>query len=66
MNEPGAMAMLVAPVVAQVRVLLAPEFMPVGFAVKEPIVGTEPCLGDEVDVPQFRRPAQVRMIRISA
>jgi hypothetical protein len=38
-NVPGVMAMLVAPVVAQVRVLLEPEVMLVGLAVKEPIVG---------------------------
>ena len=38
-NVPGAMAMLVAPVVAQVSVLLEPEVMLVGLAVKELIVG---------------------------
>jgi hypothetical protein len=38
-NVPGVMAMLVAPVVAQVRVLLEPEVMLVGLAVKELIVG---------------------------
>jgi hypothetical protein len=38
-NVPGVMAMLVAPVVAQLSVLLEPEAMLVGFAVKEVIVG---------------------------
>ena len=37
-NVPGVMAMLVAPVVAQVSVL-EPEVMLVGLAVKELIVG---------------------------
>ncbi len=41
-NVPGAMAIDVAPVAVQLRVLLAPEFMLVGFAVKEPMAGTEP------------------------
>ena len=36
---PGVMAMLVAPVVAQLSVLLEPAVMPVGLAVKEPITG---------------------------
>ena len=38
-NVPGVMAMLVAPVVAQLSVLLEPEVMLVGLAVKELIVG---------------------------
>jgi hypothetical protein len=38
-NVPGVMAMLVAPVVAQLRVLLEPELMVVGLAVKELMVG---------------------------
>jgi hypothetical protein len=38
-NVPGVMAMLVAPVVAHVSVLLEPEVMLVGLAVKELIVG---------------------------
>jgi hypothetical protein len=41
-NVPGVMAIVVAPVAAQLRVLLVPEFMVVGFAVKELIAGTEP------------------------
>jgi hypothetical protein len=36
---PGVMAMVVAPVVTQLNVLLAPELMLVGFAVKDVMVG---------------------------
>lgn len=39
MKVPGVMAMLVAPVVTQLRVLLVPELMLVGVAVNETIVG---------------------------
>ena len=38
-NVPGAMARLVAPVVVQLSVLLEPEVIPVGLAVKELTVG---------------------------
>ena len=38
-NVPGVMARLVAPVVAQLNVLLEPEVMLVGLAVKELIAG---------------------------
>jgi hypothetical protein len=38
-NVPGEMAMLVAPVVAQLSVLLEPEAMVDGLAVKELMVG---------------------------
>jgi flagellar biosynthesis protein FliR len=38
-NVPGVMAILVAPVVAQLSVLLEPEVILVGLAVKESIVG---------------------------
>ena len=38
-NVPGVMAIFVAPDVAQVRVLLDPDAMLSGFAVKELIVG---------------------------
>ena len=38
-NVPGVMAILVAPVVTQLSVLLEPELMLVGLAVKELIVG---------------------------
>ena len=38
-NVPGVMARLVAPVVAQLNVLLEPEVILVGLAVKELITG---------------------------
>jgi len=38
-NVPGVIARLVAPVVAQLSVLLEPEVMLVGLAVKELIIG---------------------------
>jgi hypothetical protein len=38
-NVPGVMAMLLAPVVAQLNVLLDPEVMLVGFALNELTVG---------------------------
>jgi len=41
LNPPGAIAILVAPLVSQLSVLPAPEFMLVGLAVKEEIAGTE-------------------------
>lgn len=61
-NVPGVMAMLVAPLVAQLRLLLVPEFMFVGFAVKDVTVGAEPVTGVGLDllvaVPQLVRPMQ--------
>jgi hypothetical protein len=38
-NVPGVMARLLAPVVTQLSVLLEPEVIPVGLAVKELITG---------------------------
>jgi hypothetical protein len=38
-NVPGVIAILLAPVVAQLSVLVAPEVILVGLAVKELIVG---------------------------
>lgn len=38
-NVPGVMARLVAPLVAQLNMLLEPEVIVEGLAVKEPIVG---------------------------
>ena len=49
-NVPGVMAMLVAPVVAQLRVLLEPEGMLGGLAVKELIVGFPDALTVTVSV----------------
>jgi hypothetical protein len=43
-NVPGVMATLVAPLVTQLNVLLAPELILVGLAVKEVIVGLLPVL----------------------
>ena len=43
-NVPGGMAMLVAPLVAQLNVLLEPELILVGLAVKALIVGLLPVL----------------------
>jgi hypothetical protein len=40
-NVPGLMAIPVAPVAAQLNVLLVPEFTLVGSAVKEVIVGAD-------------------------
>jgi hypothetical protein len=54
-NVPGVMARLVAPVVAQLRVLLEPDVMLVGFAVKDVMTGLVGALmvmvSDEVDEP---------------
>lgn len=66
---PGVMEMLVAPIVAQLSVLLAPEFMVVGFAAKDVIVGTDPFPGDdfdEVGEEQLDRPAHRNTVRTSA
>lgn len=67
-NVPGVMAILVASVTAQLSVLLVPERMLVGSAVKEVIVGTEPFPGgalDEVIDPQPASPAQANRMRTS-
>jgi hypothetical protein len=48
MNVPGVMAMLVAPVVTQLNVLLEPEAMLAGLAAKALIVGAEPVVGEEM------------------
>ncbi|MGA8493322.1 MAG: hypothetical protein WB711_23070 [Terriglobales bacterium] len=65
---PGVIATLVAPVAAQLNVLLAPEFMPVGFAAKELIVGREPFPEDELDelVPQLASPTLTARVRTKA
>jgi hypothetical protein len=65
-NVPGVMAILVAPAVAQLSVLLAPEFMPVGLAAKELIVGSERIAGDEFEEPQSTSPRQAKRMRINA
>ena len=54
-NVPGVMARLVAPVVAQLSVLLEPDVMLVGLAVKDVMTGFVGALmvmvSDEVDEP---------------
>jgi hypothetical protein len=42
-NVPGVMAILVAPLVAQLSVLLEPEWIVAGLAAKELIAGTLPA-----------------------
>jgi hypothetical protein len=51
-NVPGVMAILVAPLVTQLNMLLEPDAMMVGLAVKELIVGLPavPTVTDTVDV----------------
>ena len=68
-NVPGVMAILVAPAADQLRVLLVPEFMLVGFATKDVICGTEPFPVDKLaEVPEAQpaRPAQQSSVRTSA
>ena len=49
---PGVMAMLVAPVTIQLKVLALPEVMLVGSAAKEAMVGAEPFTVGELVEPQ--------------
>jgi len=68
-NVPGVMAILVAPAAAQLSVLLVPELILVGSAVKEVIVGTEPFPEgelDEVVAPQPASATQANRMRTSA
>ena len=62
---PGAMATVVAPVTVQLNVLLDPELMLVGFAVKEVMAGAEPVPEDEFGIvtPQPARPTHASAIR---
>jgi len=64
---PGVMAILVAPAAAQLSVLLVPEFMLVGFAVNEVIVGPD-SFDNEFDelVPQPSSPTQTVRTRTRA
>lgn len=67
-NVPGVIARLVAPPADQLRVLLAPEFMFVGFAVKLVIAGGEPGPGEELEgatVPQPIRLAEASKSKTS-
>jgi hypothetical protein len=66
-NVPGVMAMLAAPLVVQLNVVLAPELMLVGFAVKEMIAGDWPASGIEVievNELQATSPAKTKEMRI--
>jgi hypothetical protein len=68
-NVPGVIAMLVASVVAQLRVLLVPEFMLVGLAVKDVIAGTEPFpedVFDDIPAAQPDRPAKKARVSTGA
>jgi hypothetical protein len=53
-NVPGVIAMLVASVVTQLNVVLAPALIPVGLATKEVIVGADCALfpEDKLEDPQ--------------
>ena len=71
LNVPGVMAMLVAPVADQLSMLLVPEFMIGGFAVKDAICGTEPFPAGVVEpgeapAAQPARPPQQTRVRTSA
>jgi hypothetical protein len=65
-NVPGVMAILVAPDDAQLSVLLVPELMVVGFAVKEVIVGVGPFPGAALVEPQPTSTTQTDRTRTSA
>ena len=67
-NVPGVIVMLAAPAAAQLSVVLVPEFMLAGSAVKEEIVGMDFLPEDalaEVDAPQPASPAQANRMRTS-
>jgi hypothetical protein len=59
-NVPGVMLILVAPLVAQLRVLLAPELIAVGLAENDATVGAEPFPDDEFETPQLASPRMNR------
>jgi hypothetical protein len=65
---PGVMAREVAPVVAQLRVLLVPEFTLVGLALKDEIAGLDGGGGVVPDfmLAQLARPRPAIRIRSSA
>jgi ribose/xylose/arabinose/galactoside ABC-type transport system permease subunit len=61
LNVPGVMAILAAPVVAQLSLLLEPETIVVGLAVKDPIVGL--CTGvTETVRAEMGKPAALRAV----
>jgi hypothetical protein len=68
-NVPGVMAILDAPAAAQLSVLVVPEFMLVGFAANDVIVGTEPfpvVVLDDVAAPQPAKPTQANRVKTRA
>jgi hypothetical protein len=72
-SVPGVIAMPVAPVVAQVSVLLDPDLMLAGLAAKDVTVGAEPVTGMVVvgsgllvEPPQPVRPVHTRRTRAPA
>ena len=73
MSVPGVIAMLVAPIVAQVSVLLDPDLMLAGLAAKDVTVGAEPVTGMVVvgsglldEPPHPVRPVHARRTRATA
>ena len=64
-NVPGEIEMLDAPVVDQLSVLLVPDFMLAGLAVKEVIVGEEPLPERELELLQLSRMMQQDDIKTS-
>lgn len=64
-NVPGVIAMLAAPVEDQLSVALVPEFMFVGLAENEVMVGMSSFALDEVEDPQPASPAQASRTRTS-
>ncbi len=62
-NVPGVMTILVVPVTDQLRVVLAPELMVVGLAVKEVIAGAEPVPEEELS--EIIEPQPARLTQTS-
>jgi hypothetical protein len=66
-NDPGVMAMLEAPVAAQLSELLVPKLMLAGFAAKEVIIGAAPVpLGALVELVEPQPASAAQANRISA
>lgn len=70
LKPPGEIEIAVAPLVAHVSVLLAPELMLAGFAANDVIVGAEPPLGGGLEEPgeppQPLRPKKANKPRTNA
>jgi hypothetical protein len=68
LNAPGEIETEVAPLVAQLSVLLAPELMLPGLVVKDAIAGIGPLLGipELGPPPQLVRPAQASKTKANA